>query len=128
MTSRRWMVVAVLVLAELGVFAWKHDDVVALNGPRERLVSDARFPELARSVVARDRVSRRLLERVVDIAAERGDADIRILVLERIAAGAPDDGTVRLRLASALREAGRPAEAERIFREELARVAEGAQR
>jgi thioredoxin-like negative regulator of GroEL len=118
----------VLVVGELAVFYWENRDVVLLNQSTEALVLDARFPDAARSVLARERVSRRVLERVADVARQRHELELHVDALERIVASAPDDAEARLRLAQALREAGRLEEAERIYREQLDGTDEGGER
>ncbi len=128
MTHRWWTLLAVLVMAEIGVFNHWHHDVVALNGPHEQLVVDPRFPMFAERLIARGRVSRQLLERAAVVAVERGDAGLHVRILERMVAAAPDDGQVRLRLVSALQGAGRVDEAADLLRQESARMAGGAGR
>jgi len=110
-----WVVV-VLALAEAGYFYWHNQDVVVLNRSAQVLAVDREFPATARRVLARERVTRRVLERISDAAARRGDRDLQIAAIERIARQSPDDREVRLRLAEALREAGRLAEAEPVYR------------
>lgn len=111
MIHRWWTLLAVFVMAEIGVFNHWHHDVVALSGPHEQLVADPRFPEVVHGVVARERVSRQLLERAAVVAVDRGDAHLHVRILERMVAAAPDDGQVRLRLVAALRGVGRVDEA-----------------
>jgi hypothetical protein len=117
--------ILVLVAGELTVFYWKNQDVILLNRPSGTLVLDARFPDAARAVLARERVSRRMVERVADVARQRHDHALRVDALERIVSSAPDDARARLRLAEALRDAGRFDEAERVYRQELEIVDEG---
>lgn len=120
--------ILVMVVGELAVFYWGHRDVVLLNQPTEALVLDARFPDAARSVLARERVSRRVLERVAHVARQRHELELHVDALERIVDSALDDAEARLRLAQALREAGRLEEAERIYREQLDGTDEGGER
>jgi len=119
MTRRVVAFILVLVAGELALFYWEHRDVVSLNRATETLVLDAGFPQAARSVLARERVSRRLLERVADVARRRHDIDLQVTALERIVAAAPQETEARLRLAQALGNAGRLDEAERLYREAL---------
>ena len=119
MNRRIATMLALLVAGEVGVFYVENQDVVAMNQPAEALVIDARFPDAAQAVLARERVSRRVLERVADVAQRRHDVALQVVALERIVSSAPDDSEARLRLAQALREAGRFDEAERIYRQEL---------
>ena len=113
-----WLVL-LLVTAEVGVFYWENRDVVKMSRPTNALVVDAGFPAAARSVLARERVSRRVLEVVVDVARQRDDLDLHVDALRRIVSVAPEDPGARLRLAQALRESGRLDEAERIYRDEI---------
>lgn len=125
MTRRVLMALAVFVAVELGVFYWRHHDVVRLSVSRDAVVADSQFSETARAVLARDRISRRVLERVADVAHERQEFDLQVRALERIAGTYPEDAHIRLRLAQALRDAGRLDEAERIYRAELGLVSDG---
>jgi tetratricopeptide (TPR) repeat protein len=115
---RRRLLVAftVFVLVELGVFYWRHHDLVRLSLGREFVIADPKFTSAATSVLSEEEVSRRVLERIADVAGVRGERDLQIRALERIVQAFPDDAGTRLRLAQALREAGRFEEAERIYR------------
>lgn len=117
--ARLLTALAALVSIEVSLFYVQHHDVVHLIAPRQALVADARFPETAMAVLGRERVSRRVLERVADVAGERHEFDIKVRALERIVEAVPEDVQARLRLAQALREAGRLDEAERRYRLEL---------
>ena len=125
MNRRIAVMLLVLVAGEIGVFYVEHRDVVAMNRSADALVLDARFPDTAQAVLARERVSRRVLERVADVARRRHDVKLQVVALERIVSSAPGDTEARLRLAQALRDAGRLDEAERIYREELQGLDEG---
>ena len=117
--ARLLVALAVLVGLEAGIFYVRHADVVRLSRSRTAVVADEGFTAAAQSVLARERVSRRVLERVADVAHERRAFDLQVRALERIVAAVPADGAARLRLAGALRDAGRLDEAERIYRAEL---------
>lgn len=119
MIRRALLVLAALVTVELGVFYAVHRDVVLLNRDTAVLASDGEFPDLAREALSRERISRRMLERVAEVSRRRGETDVHVLALRRIVASAPDEPRARLRLAEALRDAGQLDEAERIYREEL---------
>ena len=123
--TRPLIALGLLVSLEVGVFYVQHHDVVRLSGSRGAVVADEGFPEAARSVLARERVSRRVLERVADVARERSEFELQARALERIVEAAPHDTESRLRLAQALREAGRLEEAERLYRTELGMDPEG---
>ena len=117
--ARLLVALAVLVGLEAGIFYVRHADVVRLSRSRTAVVADEGFTEAAQSVLARERVSRRVLERVADVAHERRAFELQVRALERIVAAVPADGDARLRLAEALRDAGRLDEAERLYRAEL---------
>jgi hypothetical protein len=117
--ARLLLALAVLVGLEAGVFYVRHADVVRLSRTRAAVVADEGFTAAARSVLAREQVSRRVLERVADVAHERRALDLQVRALERIVDAVPADGEARLRLAEALRDAGRLDEAERLYRAEL---------
>jgi Flp pilus assembly protein TadD len=117
--ARLLVALAVLVGLEAGIFYVRHADVVRLSRSRTAVVADEGFTAAAQSVLARERVSRRVLERVADVAHERRAFDLQVRALERIVAAVPVDGAARLRLAEALRDAGRLDEAERLYRAEL---------
>ena len=127
-TARLLGVLAALVTIELGLFYARHHDVVRLSAARDALVADARFASTASSVLARERVSRRALERVADVAGARREFALKVRALERIVATVPEDAQARLRLAQAMRDAGRLDEAERLYRAELGLAAEGERR
>lgn len=124
MTKRLLIVLALFVAVELSVFYWRHHDVVRLSLDRQTVIADAAFPEAASAVLTRDRVSRRVLERVADVAHERREYDLQVRALERIAGTYPEEAHARLRLAQALRDAGRLDEAEHIYRAELGLASE----
>jgi thioredoxin-like negative regulator of GroEL len=118
-TVRLLLALGALVGLEIGVFYLRHDDIVRLSGARTVVVSDDGFAEAARTALAREHVSRRVLERVADVAHERQAFDLQVQALERIVAAVPADADARLRLAQALHDAGRLEEAERLYRAEL---------
>ena len=128
MNRRMVGMLVLLVAGEIGVFYLENQDVVAMNGSADALVLDARFPDTAQAVLARERVSRRVLERVADVAQRRHDVELQVVALERIVSSAPGDTEARLRLAQALRDAGRLDEAERIYRRELRGLDQGGER
>ena len=114
MTRRLLTVLSVFILVEFAVFYWRHHDVVRLSLSRETVIGDPGFSNEASSVLANDRVSRRVLERIADVAEVRGEQGLQIRALERIFSDFPQDPAARSRLAQALREAGRIEEAERV--------------
>jgi hypothetical protein len=112
----RWLgVVALLVLVEAGFFYLRYSDVVELSRPVDSLVSDSGFARTAKAVLERDQVSRRVLERIADVAARQQDHELQLTVLNRIAQQAPLDRDVQLRRADTLRAMGRLGEAELVY-------------
>lgn len=115
---RRWLVwlLLALVVAEAGVFLWKNGDVVSLSRPADALAADSQFTETAERVLAQPDVTRRVLERIADVASRRSDPALQLQAITRIAEVAPGDRDVQLRLAEALRTNGRLDDAAVIFR------------
>ena len=115
---RRWVgwVVLALVAGETGVFLWRNSDVVSLSRPADALAADPRFAETAHRVLAQPHATRRVLERIADVAARRSDSALQLQAITRIAAVAPGDRHVQLRLADALRRDGRLDEAADLYR------------
>ena len=113
---RRLVAVITAVTAiEAGVFYQRHADLIALSRPADSLVADPTFDQAARTAVARERVSRRVLEHVIDVAGRKHDYVLQATALARVAQAVPDDASVQLRLAEALRAQGRLTEAEAIY-------------
>jgi len=112
----RWVwVAAVLVVLEAGVFYQRHSDVVQLSRSAESLASDPAFVHTARTVLDRDEVSRRVLERIADVAGRQHDHALQLTALDRIAQRVPEDRAVQLRRADTLRAMGRLGEAELVY-------------
>ena len=112
--------VIVLLALEVGYFAYRNSDVVRLSRSRQTLVTDAGFDNDARAALARPRISRRVLERIADVAGHRSDFALQLMALNRIADHWPADASVQLRRADLLRSLGRLSEAEQIYRAQLA--------
>jgi len=110
-----WVVLA-LVAGEAGVFLWKNADVVSLSRSADTLAADPQFTATAHRVLAEPDVTRRVLERIADVAARRSDAALQLQAITRIAAAAPGDRHVQLRLADALRGVGRLDDAAVLYR------------
>jgi hypothetical protein len=119
MTRRLLTVLSVFILVEFAVFYWRHHDMVRLSLSRETVIGDPGFSREAASVLANDHISRRVLDRIADVAEARGEQSLQIQALERIVSEFPQDPVARIRLAQALREAGRIEEAERLDPSEL---------
>lgn len=119
-------IVALLVL-EAGAFTYWNRDLVGLSRSADVLAADPAFDGLADTAIARDSISRRVLERIAEVAARRGNFALQASALRRIALSAPDDGAVQLRLADALRAAGALDAADAIYTTWLARTSAGGQ-
>lgn len=115
---RRWIiwVVLALVAGETAVFLWANGDVVSLSRPADELAADPHFAATAQRVLAAPAVTRRVLERIADVAARRSDSALQLQAITRIAAVAPGDRHVQLRLADALRRDGRLDDAAVLYR------------
>jgi len=109
-----WLV-AGLVTLEAGVFYLRHDDVVALSRSADSLASDPTFARTARTVLEREQITRRVLERIADAASRQQDRALQLAALDRIAALVPADRDVQLRRADVLRAMGRLNEAEILY-------------
>jgi hypothetical protein len=120
MKTRLAVTVVALVALEVAFFYHQHRDVVALSQPVEVLAADPAFADVASRVLAREQVSRRVVERIAEVARRRQDPAIHLAALERIATAVPLDKDVQLRLAESLRTAGRLPEAEAIYKAQLA--------
>jgi len=114
-----WIVIALLAV-EAGYFGYRYSDVVRLSQSDETLIADASFGDYAGAALARRRISRRVLERIAEVAGRRSDVPLQLAALDRIAARWPADASVHLRRADLLRSLGRLAEAEQIYRAHLA--------
>jgi hypothetical protein len=114
MTRRLLTVLSVFILVEFAVFYWRHHDMVRLSLSRQTVIGDPGFSQEAASVLVNDHISRRVLDRIADVAEARGERRLQIQALERIVSEFPEDPAARIRLAQALREAGRIEEAERV--------------
>lgn len=119
-------IVALLVL-EAGAFTYWNRDLVGLSRSADVLAADPAFDGLADTAIARGSISRRVLERIAEVAARRGNFALQASALRRIALSAPDDGAVQLRLADALRAAGALDAADAIYTTWLARTSAGGQ-
>jgi hypothetical protein len=108
-------VIAALVALEAGIFYLRHRDVVQLSRSASALASDPAFAQVATSVLARDQVSRRSLERIAEVAGRQQAHELQLTALNRIARQAPEEREVELRRADTLRAMGRLDEAELVY-------------
>lgn len=84
------------------------------------MAADPAFAQTAKAALAREQVSRYVLEHIADVAARQQDHPLQLAALDRIARTAPDDRAVQIRRADILRVLGRLAESEAVYRAQLA--------
>lgn len=113
---RRLVLIALLALvAQWGAFRVVYRDLLWLDAQAASHPSAGEIRASAASVLQRPRPTRRHLEALIRLT-DRGDLrDLQAAALERLAAREPDDPAVQLRLAEALRLAGRFEESARVF-------------
>ena len=113
----RWLgVISILILVEAGFFYLRHSEIIQLSRSVDALTSDPAFEHTVRAVLERDQVSRRMLERIADVAGRRQDHELQLTALDRIVQRAPDDREAQLRRADTLRTMGRLHEAELVYK------------
>jgi Flp pilus assembly protein TadD len=119
------LVVALLGCTELAVFEWRFHDLLYLARPVAVLAREAgeRFVPQANHALARPTLTRAKLETIALAATARNDRDLAIRALTRLAREYPSDARVHIRLADALREAGRLEEANQTYRQAIATAA-----
>ncbi len=120
MLRRFVLVVLVGVLAEAVAFTLAYDDLIALRHPNPGV--EAAFIERADRALARRKVTRAHLEAIASQAQSLGLASIEVRALDACARMAPDDTSLALRRADALRRAGDYARASRLYQDVLART------
>jgi thioredoxin-like negative regulator of GroEL len=113
---------AVAVVAQAGVFAWYHSDLLYLRRPVSAIVADdaAVFAERAGIALARPKLTRQHLDTIASAAKQFGQSTQEIQALERRLAKDPADMQIKLRLADALRRRGDFNRAEALYQEVLA--------
>lgn len=124
MTLRRLALVAVTALAIQGVaFAYYYDDLLFLRQPVDVVASAPPdvFRAHALTALGRARLTRRHLETIAAAAERQRASDIEVRAAERLAREHRGDVSARLRLADALRRAGRFSDAETIYLDILGR-------
>ena len=113
---RRLVLMALLVLvAQWGAFRFVYRDLLWLDAQAASHPSAAEIRASAASVLQRPRPTRRHLEALIRLTDRADLRDLQAAALERLAARQPDDPAVQLRLAEALRLAGRFEESARVF-------------
>jgi hypothetical protein len=116
---------AALLLFEVGFFYLRHGDVIALSRPSGALAADPAFATKARTVLQREQISRRVLERIADVAGRQNDRELQLAALDRIARRSPEEREVQLRRADVLRAMGRHHEAELVYAQVAASATPG---
>ena len=112
----------VVLLLEGAAFAMRYQDLLFLRHPVPAITAgqSAAFAEHATAALTRPKLTTRHLETIAAGAQRFGLAAIEVQALERRFATDGGDVRLRLRLADALRRAGRYADAERHYTEVLA--------
>jgi Flp pilus assembly protein TadD len=120
--SRFLLFVAFVGALEAGVFAWRYSDLMYLSRPVAALATDpvGAFAPRAAHALAREELTRATLETLANAARARQDRDLAIAALERLAREYEAEARVHVRLADALREAGRLDEARGTYARALA--------
>jgi len=105
------------LLLQGSVFAIYYGDLLFLRQPVSAITagSPATFRQHADHALERRRVTVHHLDTMADAAGAFGMHDLEVRALQRRVAMTPDDRQVRLRLADALRRAGRFGEAEALY-------------
>lgn len=121
-TIRRLVAAFIIaVILEAAAFAMYFDDLLYLRQSPEAIAAGSidTFERHAADALRRDRLTARHLETLAAAARAFGRLDLEVEALERRARQASTDPAVRLRLADALRRAGRLGEAEQLYLEIL---------
>lgn len=122
MTIRRFFLIFAGALALQGtVFALYYDDLIYLRQPVAVIAADASgtFARHAASALKREELTGAHLDTIAAAAERLKLNDIEVTALERHATMRPADLDIRLRLADALRRAGRYQRAELLYLEIL---------
>jgi hypothetical protein len=124
-TIRRLVAAFIIaVLIESAAFAIYFDDLLYLRQSPEVVAAGSieTFERHATDALGRDRLTARHLETMAAAARAFGRYDFEVRALERRAQQTSTDPTLKLRIADALRRAGRLGEAERLYLEVLERA------
>ena len=122
MMPRFGLLVVILAILELAAFDWRYRDLVYLSRPASVLerASTGDFRTFADRALARPALTRAKLEVIAQTAAVRHDDMVRFPALRRLATEYPNDASVNLRMAEALRAVGHVEEADEFYRRALA--------
>jgi hypothetical protein len=115
----------VAVIIEAATFAILFDDLLYLRQPPDVITAGPleTFERHAADALRRDKLTAQHLETMAAAARAFGRYDLEVHALERRAQQTSTDPTVKLRVADALRRAGRLGEAEQLYLEVLERAA-----
>jgi hypothetical protein len=115
----------VAVIIEGATFAILFDDLLYLRQPPDVIAAGPveTFERHASDALRRDKLTAQHLETMAAAARAFGRYDLEVHALERRAQQTSADPTVKLRVADALRRAGRLGEAEQLYLEVLERTA-----
>ena len=118
MTPQRFLLVFTTVLVlQSGVFAWQYRDLLYFQQTVAAIRTDQpeSFVTHAQTALSRKKLTRQHLDTIAVAADGFGKRDIEIQALERRLELDPEDVQVKLRVADALRRAGRLDDAERMY-------------
>ena len=116
----------VAVIIEAATFAILFDDLLYLRQPPDVIAAGPfeTFERHAADALRRDKLTAQHLETMAAAARAFGRYDLEVRALERRAQQTSTDPTVKLRVADALRRAGRLGEAEQLYLDVLERAEE----
>lgn len=114
----------VAVILEGAAFAIYFDDLLYLRQPADVIAAGSleTFERHAAAALRRDKLTARHLETMAAAARAFGRYDLEVQALERRAQQTSTDLSLKLRIADALRRAGRLGEAEQLYLEVLERA------
>lgn len=114
----------IALLIQVGVFAWYQDDLLYFRQPVSAITRDDvhRFADHATGALKRTGLTRQHLDTIADAARTFGQTSLEVDALTRRLALDPSDIPVTLRLADALRRAGRFAQSETLYHRVLGNV------
>ena len=115
--ARLALVVAGLAAVQALVFAYYYEDLLFLRQPVDIVVAvpSDEFNGHAASALQRSRLTRDHLETLAGASQRRGETDIEVRALRRLTLDHPNDKSIALRRADALRRARYFDEAETVY-------------